>query len=63
MHFTFTREDKNVITFVNARTAHPKLNYPTLENLPEISINEAITLLSIDDSSFKLIGNGKSYNQ
>ena len=44
---------------VSARIAHQTYDYPTLENQPESLINEAISLMSIDDSSVKLIRNGE----
>ena len=40
---------------VGARAANQKHDYTTLENHPESLINEAISLISLDDSSVKLI--------
>ena len=39
-----------------------KHGYLTLENLPEIMINETISLISTDDSSVKLTSIGESNN-
>ena len=36
---------------VNARAAHSKHDYPTMEKQPESLITEAISLTSLDDSS------------
>ena len=44
---------------VTARVAHQKHDYCTLENQPERLINEAISLISVDDSSVKLTRNGE----
>ena len=47
---------------MSARAANQKHDYPTLENQPETLTNEAISLISIDDSSAKLKRNGDPKN-
>ena len=44
---------------VSARANYRKHDFPTLENQLESLINEAISLMSIDDSSVKLTRNGE----
>ena len=44
---------------ISARADHQKHDYLTLENQPESLINEAISLMSIDDISVKLARNGE----
>ena len=46
----------------SARAAHQKHDYSTLGNQPESFMNEAISLMSIDDSSVNLTRNGEQYN-
>ena len=46
----------------NATAPHEKHDYSTLENQSESIINEAISLISIDDSSVKLKRNGEPNN-
>ena len=46
----------------SASSAHPKLDYPTLENQSESLIYEAISLISTDDSSVKLTRNREPNN-
>ena len=42
---------------VSTSAAYQKYDYPTLENQPESSISEAISFISIDDSSINLTRN------
>ena len=47
---------------ISARADHQKHDYLTLENQPESLINEAICVISIDNSSVKLTRNGEQNN-
>ena len=47
---------------LGARAAHQKHDDSTMKNQPESLINEAISLISINDSSVKLTRNGEPNN-
>ena len=47
---------------VSAKTANQNHDYHTLETQPKIFTNEAISLISIDDSFGKLTMNGEPNN-